>query len=73
MFLVRTRSPTLKPGGTLVGRPYLFAVERRLDIVGGQLALERLARPQRMAGRQLVGADQAALDQHVSSRSAHFL
>src|SRR6185295_18602804 len=40
------------------------AVERGLDLVEGERALERRPRPQRMTGRHLVGPDQAAVDQH---------
>src|SRR5262245_44065250 len=46
--------------------PAVFAaVEGGLDLVHRHRALERLARPQRAAGGELVGLDEAALEQHV--------
>ena len=45
--------------------PLRSAGQGRRHVRGVELARQRLARPQRMAGRHLVGTDQSALDQEL--------
>jgi hypothetical protein len=62
MFLVRTRSPALKRAGAVAGRPN----DPRVRAFGTSAAVSLRGRvAQRMAGGDLVGADEAALDRNL--------
>ena len=72
-FLVRTRSPSAKRAGALAGRPNGARTSAFIDIRRDELARQRLARAERMAGHDLVGVDQAACEQELFQPIGPFL